>query len=115
MMTPPKPVGGHAAPDKYSLNDLPRIDCHALVPLCQARCCTLVFALAAQDIEEGIVAWDEAHPYQNRQRPDGYCTHCQPDSRACAIHPHRPAVCRTYDCRGDRRIWLDFERRIPAP
>jgi hypothetical protein len=24
-------------------------------------------------------------------------------------------MCRGYDCREDRRIWLDFEKRIPAP
>jgi hypothetical protein len=24
-------------------------------------------------------------------------------------------VCRSYDCRTDKRIWIDFENRIPAP
>ena len=33
----------------------------------------------------------------------------------CTIYERRPGLCRTYDCRGDTRIWLDFERRIPNP
>jgi hypothetical protein len=31
------------------------------------------------------------------------------------VHHARPRTCRVYDCRRDPRIWLDFERRIPAP
>jgi hypothetical protein len=31
------------------------------------------------------------------------------------VYEHRPAICRTYDCRKDPRIWIDFEKRIPAP
>lgn len=50
-----------------------------------------------------------------RQGDDGYCVHCDPATRGCAIHARRPHVCRQYDCRGDRRVWLDFERAIPAP
>ena len=26
-----------------------------------------------------------------------------------------PLPCRGYDCRKDKRIWLDFEQRIPNP
>lgn len=31
------------------------------------------------------------------------------------MYAARPAVCRSYDCRDDPRIWSDYARRIPAP
>jgi Fe-S-cluster containining protein len=34
---------------------------------------------------------------------------------ACTIYERRPGACRAYDCRNDRRVWLDFEARVPAP
>ena len=101
--------------DKYQLPDLPTIDCAARLPLCKARCCTLPFPLAFQDLDERVVAWDYTRPYQIRQRADGYCTHCAPETRQCQVYAQRPATCRSYDCREDSRIWLDFERRIPTP
>ena len=101
--------------DKYALTDLPVIDCVTRLPLCQARCCTLAFPLSFQDLDERVVAWDYRRPYQIRQRGDGYCTHCEPDTKQCGVYDHRPGTCRSYDCRQDSRIWLDFERRIPAP
>jgi Fe-S-cluster containining protein len=100
-------------PDKYAVAS-PDIDCAARLHLCQARCCTLRFALSTQDLDEGIVRWDYARPYFIASRSDGYCIHCQPESRACGVYQNRPAPCRSYDCRGDERIWLDFEARIPA-
>jgi Fe-S-cluster containining protein len=33
----------------------------------------------------------------------------------CSIYAQRPVPCRAYDCRNDKRIWADFERRIPSP
>lgn len=99
--------------DKYAVSS-PAIDCAARFHLCRARCCTLRFALSPQDLDEGIVRWDYARPYLNARRPDGYCIHCHPHTGACGVYAHRPAPCRTYDCRNDRRIWRDFEARIPA-
>lgn len=32
-----------------------------------------------------------------RKRPDGACTHLGPNG--CTVYPHRPRVCRLYDCR----------------
>ena len=101
-------------PDKYALTELPEIDCAARLPLCQARCCTLVFPLSVQDLEERVVRWDFGRPYQIARRADGYCVHSAADSCACTVYAKRPGVCRSYDCRNDARIWLDFERRIPA-
>ena len=71
--------------------------------------------LTHQDLDEGIVQWDRDQPYLNRQRADGYCVHCDAVSLRCATYEQRPGLCRSYDCRGDSRIWVDFERRIPNP
>lgn len=101
------------AVDKYAVGPLPDIDCASLIPLCKARCCTLTVYCSAQDLDERVVQWNYAKPYQLRKREDGYCAHSQPSTFHCGIYGQRPAVCRTYDCRGDRRIWRDFDKRIP--
>jgi len=100
--------------DKYKLTDLPQIDCEARIPLCKGRCCKLHFALSFQDLDENVVKWNYEQPYQIRRREDGYCVHNDPNTRGCGVYSHRPAICRTYDCREDKRIWIDFEKRIPA-
>jgi hypothetical protein len=102
-----------AAVDKYALEGLPVIDCASLLPVCQARCCKLSVCLSAQDLDERVLQWDYAQPYQIRRRPeDGYCVHSDAQSKRCAAYGQRPAICRTYDCRKDKRIWVDFEKRI---
>lgn len=100
-------------PDKYALEGLPEIDCEARLPLCKARCCALPFVLSAQDLDERVVRWDYARPYTLLQRDSGYCVHH--DEGPCSIYEQRPASCRLYDCRNDRRIWIDFDARVPAP
>jgi Fe-S-cluster containining protein len=100
--------------DKYACGNLPQIDCGALLPICKARCCTLTVVCSAQDLDERIVEWDYARPYELRRRADGYCAHSNPATRGCTIYERRPAVCRTYDCRNDTRIWRDFGKLIPA-
>jgi hypothetical protein len=94
----------------------PPIPCGELIPLCGARCCTLSFALSTEDLDEGVIRWDYGQPYLIRQRAtDGYCVHNEPTSHGCTVHAFRPRVCRSYDCRKDKRIWIDYEQRIPAP
>jgi Fe-S-cluster containining protein len=94
----------------------PPIPCAELTPLCGARCCALSFPLSTEDLDEGVIRWDYGQPYLIRQRAsDGYCVHNDPDSHGCTVHAHRPRVCRSYDCRTDKRIWVDYEQRIPAP
>jgi Fe-S-cluster containining protein len=100
--------------DKYAMTDLPQIDCEARIPLCHGRCCKLTFPLSFQDLDEGVVRWEYQQPYVIKHRGDGYCVHITPQ-RGCGVYAHRPAVCRSYDCRSDPRIWTDFEKRIPAP
>ena len=101
--------------DKYAMTGLPDIDCPSLIPLCKARCCKLYFPLSFQDLDEGKIEWDYALPYVIRRRPDGYCVHADAGTLACTAYEHRPAACRKYDCRNDKRVWIDFEKRIPAP
>ena len=101
--------------DKYQTPSS-EIDCASLIPLCHARCCSFRFELSEQDLEEGTVRWDLQQPYLIRQEKDHYCTHVdRAKGGGCTIYDRRPAPCRAYDCRQDRRVWLDFEKRIPAP
>ncbi len=99
--------------DKYALENLPQINCAEIIPICQARCCKLTVCLSPQDLDERVLLWDYGKPYQIRKRDsDGYCNHSAPETRACTVYQHRPAICRTYDCRRDKRIWADFDKRI---
>lgn len=100
-------------PDKYALADLPQIDCAARLPLCKGRCCSFTFPLSVQDLDERVVRWNYGAPYKIAQREDGYCVHNEANG-GCGVYANRPGVCRTYDCRRDRRIWIDFDNRIPA-
>ncbi|HTR51551.1 MAG TPA: YkgJ family cysteine cluster protein [Kofleriaceae bacterium] len=90
-------------------------NCAELLHLCNARCCTFTFPLSTVDLDEGVIRWDYAKPYTIRQRAsDGYCVHNDAATHTCTVHGQRPRVCRVYDCRTDKRIWADFDQRIPA-
>jgi hypothetical protein len=101
--------------DKYTFEGEAKIDCENRVHLCRAACCRLPFALSKQDIREGIVHWDLGQPYIIAQEKDGYCTHLERSCQRCTIREHRPVPCRAYDCRKDKKIWLDFENKIINP
>jgi Fe-S-cluster containining protein len=87
----------------------PVIDCAARLPVCQAACCRMRFALSAADLDAGALKWDLGQPYYNRRGPDGYCHRSDATTRACGIYDERPQVCRVYSCAKDTRIWSDFE------
>lgn len=90
--------------------------CMELMHICEARCCRLTFSLSTEDLDEGVIRWDYGQPYLIRQRAsDGYCVHNSPGTHHCTVHQYRPRVCRVYDCRNDERVWIDYEKRIPAP
>jgi Fe-S-cluster containining protein len=110
----PRVVVDVKVPDKYALKVLPDVDCRALMPICQGRCCKLRFALSYQDVEERVVEWELGRPYLIRQGDDGRCVHQDRATGFCGVYEHRPALCRTYDCRNDKRIWADFDKRILA-
>jgi len=101
--------------DKYTFQGEARIDCENRVHLCHASCCRLRFALSKQDVYEGVVKWDLGHPYMIAHDKDGYCTHMERGTCHCTIRNQRPVPCRGYDCRNDKRIWLDFENKIVNP
>jgi Fe-S-cluster containining protein len=100
--------------DKYSLEAEAEIDCESRKHLCHAACCAMAYALSPQDIREGI-RWSLGKPFMNARGADGYCVHLNRDAMTCSIYERRPAVCRQYSCRNDRRIWLDFDKMIINP
>lgn len=101
--------------DKYAFDGEVRIDCENRVHLCKAACCRLRFALSKQDVEEGIVKWDFSSPYLIARGADGYCQHLDRGTLGCTIHAQRPVPCRAFDCRNDKRIWVDFENKVVNP
>jgi len=101
--------------DKYAFNGEAKIDCENRTHLCKAACCRLRFALSKQDIEEGMIKWDLGHPYMIAHGRDGYCTHIERGTCRCTVRESRPLPCRGYDCRQDKRIWLDFENKVINP
>lgn len=100
--------------DKYALGPLDGPPCEELMPICHARCCSFDFALSTQDLDEGVIAWDRDRPYLIRHGATGACVH-RDDHGGCGVYHHRPAPCRVYDCRNDRRVWVDYEARVLAP
>ena len=101
--------------DKYTFKGEAKIDCENRISLCHATCCRLRFALSKLDIHEGIVRWNLGQPYLIAHGKDGYCTHIEEGTCRCTIRENRPLPCRGYDCRSDKRIWIDFENRIVNP
>ena len=100
--------------DKYAVESPQDLDCAAIMPICQARCCKLFFSLSLQDLEEGGVKWDYKNPYTIRHGENGACVHQDESSGFCTVYDKRPGICREYDCRKDKRIWKDFDQRILA-
>jgi len=101
--------------DKYTFDETVEIDCESRVHLCKAACCRMSFALSQQDVEEGVIKWDLGRPYLIAQDADGYCRHLDRKSSCCTVRDQRPLPCRGYDCRKDKRVWVDFEKRIINP
>jgi Fe-S-cluster containining protein len=101
--------------DKYTVQGAVQIDCENRVHLCKAACCRLWFPLSQQDVEEGVVRWDLRQPYIIAQDAQGYCQHLDRGTCRCGIYAQRPLPCRVFDCRKDKRIWLDFEHKVINP
>jgi Fe-S-cluster containining protein len=104
-----------SAHDKYSAPHEAQIDCDRRLALCKAACCKMVFPLSPQDIDEHVIHWQLGQPFVIAKGEDGYCSHLDRHNMRCAVHSARPLPCRVYDCRNDRRVWLDFERREINP
>jgi len=91
-----------------------RVDCEDRLHICKAACCALAYPLSVSDINNGM-RWCLARPFMNAREADGYCIHLDRDTFRCTIYDQRPLVCRKYNCRDDRRIWLDFDNMIINP
>lgn len=100
--------------DKYTFQGEAKIDCENRTHLCRAACCRLRFALSRQDIEEGKIKWELGRPYMIAHA-DGHCTHLDRGTCRCKVRESRPLPCRGYDCRQDKRIWLDFANMVVNP
>ena len=101
--------------DKYAFQDSVEIYCENRVHLCKAACCRLWFPLSSQDIDEGVIKWDLRFPYIVAQDADSYCKLLDRSTCRCTVYQHRPLPCRAFDCRNDKRIWLDFESKVINP
>jgi len=105
----------HSVHDKHHAPQEVQIDCASRLPLCKAACCKMVFPLSRQDVKEHVIHWQLGRPYVIAKGDDGYCHHLERERLRCTVHGARPLPCRVYDCRNDRRVWLDFERRVINP
>lgn len=103
----PEPV------DKY-IEEPPAINCAERISFCQASCCKLEVCLTKQDVEENAATINRRYPFFVAQDYSGYCVHLE-NIGMCDIYEKRPAVCRSFDCSKDTRIWLDFDRMIINP
>jgi Fe-S-cluster containining protein len=88
------------------------IDCEARIPYCKAVCCRMRWALTVEEIEHGPVRWDLGRPYFNRHNSDGYCEQIDPETFGCHVYEQRPGPCRQFSCKGDERIWKDFDAMV---
>lgn len=89
--------------------DIPdtKIDCTTCIPHCQARCCTLIFALTKDEVDTGNIQYNLQRPFFIARDDDGYCPHMDRQTFGCKIWENRPLRCRRYDCRDDETIWPD--------
>lgn len=97
---------------KYEFQGSAEVDCANRVHLCKAACCRLPLALSKEDVQEGVVRWDLGRPYMIAHGKAGYCVHLDQKGLCCSVYDQRPIPCRGYDCRKDKRIWLDFENKV---
>ena len=87
-----------------------KVDCEARWHICHGVCCMLDFALSQEEVESGKIKWDLGRPYYIRHEANGLCAHNDKGTGKCRIYEDRPAICRSYSCAEDRRIWKDFEK-----
>ncbi len=100
--------------DKYTVEGA-EVDCGARMHLCHGRCCTFKVKMSRQDLGEAQLTWNIDQPYYLSKDANGYCVYQTRETGFCGTYQNRPAICRTYSCAGDTRVWIDFEKRIPAP
>lgn len=92
--------------------DFTPVNCAERMPVCQAICCQLNFALTAKEIESGKLKWELGTPYYIRHEKNGFCSHLDTDKRCCSVYEDRPGICKKYSCAKDTRIWKDFDNMV---
>lgn len=80
------------------------VTCNQLINQCKARCCTFIFALTKEEVEQGLVQYNKNWPFFIARDEDGYCPHLDRKSLACEVWHNRPLRCRRYDCREDEDV-----------
>ncbi|UCF04990.1 MAG: YkgJ family cysteine cluster protein [bacterium] len=91
------------------------VDCEERIAVCHGRCCQFGFALSAEEVASGKIDWDPNWPFYIKRDKDGFCVHWDRKTGFCGIYEQRPEICRTYSCEKDKRMWEDFEGKIPGP
>lgn len=92
-----------------------KIDCENRMSLCKAACCRIFNVhLTAEEIESNRYDWNPRSPYALHKNRRG-CVHLRVGDWSCSIYDCRPSVCIGYSCEKDRRVWVDFEKRIINP
>jgi Fe-S-cluster containining protein len=88
------------------------VDCETRIPYCKAVCCRMRWPLTIEEVEHGPVRWDLGRPYFNRHDTEGYCEQIDHETYGCGVYEQRPFPCRRYSCKGDDRIWKDFDAMV---
>jgi hypothetical protein len=71
--------------DESGEDEFVAINCSERLHICKAICCSLSFALSAEEVESGKIKWDLGQPYYIRQEKSGCCTHLDPEERSSVI------------------------------
>lgn len=79
---------------------------------CKSICCSFIFALTKEEVETGIVEWNQKRPYFIAREKDGFCPHLDRKHLRCCIYKNRPKRCRKYHCRKDPNVWQDWDKGI---
>ncbi len=90
--------------------DVPDADvpCDRVLHLCQAKCCTFIFALTKEEVKQGFVKTNPDKPYFIARDKDKYCPHLDRENLHCGVWDNRPLRCRRYDCRDFAEdVWPD--------
>jgi len=79
---------------------------------CNSVCCSFIFALTKEEVEKGIIKWNQKRPYFIAREEDGFCPHLDRKNLLCVIYNDRPIRCRKYHCCNDPNVWNDWDKGI---
>ena len=79
--------------------------CERYTDRCKAKCCTFIFALTPQEVEQGLIAYNQERPFFIARDADGYCPHLDRATYRCTVWESRPLRCRRYECSEDPEVW----------